>query len=164
MKISQQDQRLEISDNPLMMWFPAGLFTAVGAAFIVLGVQEAGRGQAPYVVAAAIGIGAVGVFVGVHVARQAECITVDIDRLTRRVTLTGQLLWRRRSRVWAFNEIAGLEVEEGEDDDGDPIWRAWIRLVGGERVAMTASWRHSCEDLMVAVERGRAALGLGRAR
>lgn len=159
MKTTVRGTRIELCDNPVMMWPVVVLFTLVGAAFVALGVQEAARGASPPARAAAFGVGCIGLFMGAFAARHAERITVAIDRPGRRVFLTGWLPWRRRERSWSFDEIAGFELEEDTDDDDGRTWRAWIRLASGERVAMMANVRHHRDDVARAVELANQGLG-----
>lgn len=159
MKIEERGYCVQLRDNPAILWLPAGLFGFVGATFIVLAAKEAGRGGPPLATAGAMAVGSMGVFMGLFAAREAERIVVDIDRLHRRVTRTTSLLWRRCSQSWSFDEIADFELEEARDEDGDPIWRAWMRLANGERIAMMAIFRPGRDATAATVERARAALG-----
>lgn len=148
-----------LTDSQPIVWIVAGLFAFVGACFLALAVQETARGHVGLPVAGALLAAIIGLVSAGYAARTAERLTLDLDRLRRTVTLTGRLPWRRRSTTWRFTDVAGVEVEEDQDSDGDPIWRTVLVLRAGDRVPLMANWRHDREHCERYRDTATAALG-----
>lgn len=137
-----------LSDSTPILWLLAGLFGFVGACFLVLAAKELERGNPGLPAAGAMAAGFAGIIVAFYAAGQAERLILRADRLRRTVHLSGRLPWRRRDMSWQRHEIMGVEIEQDEDSDGDPIWRAVLALETGEHVPLMACWRHdraACE-------------------
>ena len=127
-------------DNPMLLLLPAGIFAAVGACFLVIGVGEVGRG-ALLPALGAFAAGLVGLLSGFVAANHAEPISVTFDRGSRRVSMSCRLPWRRHSETWHFDEVETVEPEEWDDGDGGPMWRPVLVLKSGRRIPMMANWR-----------------------
>lgn len=159
MKLGVRNRPDSVSDSTPMVWVLAGLFAIVAGAFLALAVQETARGKVGLPVAAAMAVGFIGLVAATFAAGQAERRTLSVDRLRRTVHLSGRLPWRRRGTSWKRGDISGVEIEQDEDSDGDPIWRTTLVLGSGERVPLMACWRHDrdyCERLL---EQTRQLLG-----
>jgi hypothetical protein len=65
---------------------------------------------------------------------------------------------RRRRETLSRAEIAGVEVEQGKDSEGDPYFTAWLVLRDGRRVAVKEG--HVAQAIENDARRLRQALGV----
>ena len=65
-----------------------------------------------------------------------------LDLTRRSVTVIRWGILGRRTRQFRLDQIESVEVEEGKDSDGDPMWRPIMRLRGGEAVRLSELWEH----------------------
>jgi hypothetical protein len=67
---------------------------------------------------------------------------VQLDLTRRRLRLARFGLAGRHVRQLSFGDLESVEVEQGTDDDGEPIWRPIVRLRSGEPVTLSQLWSH----------------------
>jgi hypothetical protein len=67
---------------------------------------------------------------------------IRLDLTRRLLTLVRSGLQGRQVRRLSFNELEALELVQGADSDGDPIWRPAARLRSGELVLLSELWSH----------------------
>jgi hypothetical protein len=67
---------------------------------------------------------------------------VQMDLVRRRLRLVRFGLSGRRVRRFAFDELEGVELQQGTDSDGGAVWRPAIRLQSGELVLLSELWSH----------------------
>lgn len=152
--MATSDSPFTFRDNPSLVLLPAGIFAVVGACFLVLGVQEVGRG-ARLPALGALAVGSIGLLCGYLAALHAERLSVTVDRRGRRISLVGRLPWRRRVETWDFDQVATVEPEAWDDGDGGPMWRPVLVLKGGRRVPLMANWRRDRELVLDVCRRAR---------
>jgi hypothetical protein len=75
---------------------------------------------------------------------------VQLDLTRRLLTLVRLSLLGQRVRRLSFNELASVELIEGADSDGDPVWRPAARLRSGEVVLLSELWSHDNEEVRAA--------------
>jgi len=85
---------------------------------------------------------------------QCSATVVQLDLTRRQVTLVRTGLSGRRLRRLQFTELTSVELAESKDTDGDPMWRAAVRLVSGESVLISELWSHDHKEVLA----GAAAL------
>jgi hypothetical protein len=73
---------------------------------------------------------------------------IELDLTRQRLTLTRSGLLRRDVRRLSFAELAGVELVQGKDSDGDPIWRPAARLQSGELVLLSELWSHDKQGVL----------------
>ena len=162
MKIEESPESLILRDQPGCIWGLGVFFLLIGALF-VLGplVLFSDRAEQPWTVnGLAVVMGLAGVGAGVWVLR-VPLTTITFDRLDRAVTVRSWGLRRERNRRWTFAQVAGFQVVEEKDSEGDPVYRLQMELHGGEMVWLTYVHLHFRDSYDQAAQRARQFLGLG---
>ena len=67
---------------------------------------------------------------------------LQLDLTRRTLTLIRWGILGRRVRQLRIEHLEGVELEQGKDSDGDPIWRPLMRLRGGETLRLSELWEH----------------------
>lgn len=75
-----------------------------------------------------------------------------------RVTIVQATPLRRRREALSRHDVAGVEVEQGQDSEGDPYFTAWLVLRDGRR--FPAKEGHVAQAVENDARRLRQALGL----
>ena len=144
MRITREGGRITLRDRVAPYW-ALGLFLLAGG---ILGVAaplglatNAGDLQrwerlASLVVGSGVAAGALW-WLAQNPATEA---TLDLTR--RLLTLVRWGLLGRRVRRLSLSELETLELVQGADSDGDPIWRPAVRLRSGELVLLSELWSH----------------------
>jgi hypothetical protein len=73
---------------------------------------------------------------------QNPATEVRLDLTRRLLTLVRSGVQGRRERRVAFAELEAVELVQGKDSDGDPIWRPGVRLRSGEQILLSELWSH----------------------
>jgi hypothetical protein len=74
--------------------------------------------------------------------------TVQLDLTRRLLTLVRTGLHGRKVRRLPFTELTSVELNQSKDSDGDPLWRAAIRLGSGEVIPLSELWSHDREAIL----------------
>lgn len=125
-----------------------------------LGLATNANELEPWERLASLGIG-VGVSIGAAwwLARNPKT-HVQLDLARRRVQVVRTGLSGRHVRRLSFDELEIAEVEQGNDDEGGPIWRPVVRLRNGQRVLLSELWSHDRVGVAEGVAVVAAACGL----
>jgi hypothetical protein len=67
---------------------------------------------------------------------------VRLDLTRRLLTLVRVGVLGRQERRLPFAELREVQLAQGKDSDGDPIWRPAARLQSGELVLLSQLWSH----------------------
>jgi hypothetical protein len=67
-------------------------------------------------------------------------IEVDLTRRNLRIVRLG--ITGRQVRQLPFDQLQNVELEQGSDSDGDPIWRPVVRLRSGGLLLLSELWSH----------------------
>jgi hypothetical protein len=123
-------------DRPAPFW-ALGLFLLAGGLVAVampLGLATNADTLEPWERLASIGVG-LGVSTGAlwWLAR-SPAMQVQLDVTRRRLRLVRLGLSGRLVRELSFDDLAGVEVEQGSDDDDGLVWRPAVRLRSGELI------------------------------
>jgi hypothetical protein len=73
---------------------------------------------------------------------------LELDLTRRLLTLVRFGLLGRQVRRLSFTELAAVELVQGKDSDGDPIWRPAARLQSGELVLLSELWSHDKQGVL----------------
>jgi hypothetical protein len=143
-RIKRNDSHISIRDRPAPFWV-LGLFLLAGGVIAVampLGLATNAEDLEPWqrLASAAVGVGVAAGALWWLVRSPATQVQLDLSRRQLRIVRSG-LLGRQVRRV-AFEELGGVEVEQGTDDDGGSVWRPALRLRSGEIVLLSVLWSH----------------------
>ncbi len=150
MKISEEEEHLTIQDNPGLSWLLAALFMAIGglAAAGPLGLfsnaSELTMGSRALIFI----FGMVGIAVGGFVLRGAPLSTSTVDRRTHQVTVARRNLFGGVSAQIDFSEIERVEIDQSQNEMGNPIFQVLLVLKNGKTVPVSVLWdedRQGCE-------------------
>jgi hypothetical protein len=153
MRVSREGGVILLRDRPGPYWL-LGLFLLFGgllSLLMPLGLASNAAELEPRERAGSMLVG-LGVAIGAlwWLARNpATWVRLDLTR--RRVGLVRIGITGRHVRTFPLDQIAGLDVEQGADSDGDPIWRPVLRIRNGERVALSQLWSHDEKEVKAAV-------------
>ena len=67
---------------------------------------------------------------------------VQLDLTRRTLRLVRWSVLGRQMRRLSFDQLETAVVEQGEDSDGDAVWRPAVRLRDGEVVLLSELWSH----------------------
>jgi hypothetical protein len=150
-RIKRDGGQITLRDRPAPFW-ALGLFLLAGGLVAVampLGMATNAGDLEPWERLATIGVG-VGVSTGAlwWLAR-SPATRVQLDLTRHRLRLVRFGLSGRLVRQLSFDELSHVEVEEGSDDEGGPVWRPALRLRSGELVLLSELWSHDQESVRV---------------
>jgi hypothetical protein len=143
-RITRDGGQITIRDQPGPFW-GLGLFLLAGGLVAIampLGLATNAGALEPWERLASMGIG-LGVSAGAlfWLARN-PATRVELDLTGRHLRLVRFGLSGRVVLRFAFNDIAGVEVEQGTDDEGGLTSRPALRLRTGERILLSELWSH----------------------
>jgi hypothetical protein len=143
-RINRDGGQITMRDRPAPFW-AVGLFLLAGGLVVVampLGLATNAHTLEPWQRLASIAVG-VGVSTGAlwWLAR-SPATRVQLDLSRRRFRLVRFGLSGRLVRQFSFDDLAGVEVEQGVDDEGGAVWRPAVRLRSGELVLLSELWSH----------------------
>jgi hypothetical protein len=149
--------QLTLHDSPGCYWLFGLFFIAVGSLFVAgpLGLFSDLEEVSVPVRAVTLLLGLAGVGAGIYVIYGAPETQTVFDAQTGEVRLKRRGLFRRETIEHSLSEIAAVYVEEGQDSEGDAIYRPTMRLWTGDEIRLSALWLHhraACEDTVKAVE------------
>lgn len=144
MRITREGGQITLRDRVAPYW-ALGLFLLSGG---VLGIamplglaNNAGELQ-PWERLTSLGIG-IGVSAGaLWWLAQNPATELRLDLTRRLLTVVRSGVLGRQVRRLAFNELEAVELVQGADSDGDPMWRSAARLRSGELVLLSELWSH----------------------
>jgi hypothetical protein len=144
---------LTLRDRAAPFW-ALGLFLLAGGVVAVampLGLASNADDLERWERLASIGIG-LGVIAGAlwWLAR-SPATQVELDLTRRRVRLVRLGLRGRQVGQLSFDDLAGVEVEQGADTDGGTVWRPVVRLRTGAVVLLSELWSHDQADVQNSV-------------
>jgi hypothetical protein len=142
MRIVRHGGTITLRDRAAPYWF-LGLFLFSGGLLAIampLGLAANADELKTWERLASLFIG-VGVSAGAlwYLARFPATV-VHLDLTRRLLTLVRIGLTGRQVRRLQFTELASVELAEGKDSDGDPMWRPAVQLGTGERVLISHLW------------------------
>jgi len=144
MRIIREGGLITLKDRVAPYW-ALGLFLLAGGAMGIampLGLATNAGELQPWERLASLGIG-VGVSAGaLWWLAQNPRTEVRLDLTRRLLTLVRLGVLGRRERQHSFTELEAVELVQGKDSDGDPIWRPAARLRSGELVLLSQLWSH----------------------
>jgi hypothetical protein len=156
MRIIRDGGRITLRDQAAPYW-ALGLFLLAGGVLAIaapLGLASNAGGLESWERLASLGLG-VGVASGaLWWLAQNPATEVRLDLTRRRLTLVRFGLLGRKVRQLSFTELEAVELVQGADSDGDPIWRPGARLGSGELILLSELWTHD----EAAVRAGAAAV------
>ena len=144
MRITRHGGHISIRDRPGPFW-ALGLFLLAGGVIAVampLGLATNVGDLAPWQRLASAGIG-LGVGTGaVWWLVRSPGTQVQLDLARRHLRLVRSGVTGRRVRRFGFDDLEGVEIEEGTDSEGGSVCRPVLRLRSGERVYLSELWSH----------------------
>ncbi len=142
MKTERSEGKLIIKDQPGLLWFLGFLFVAVSTVFVLgpLCLFSNNREVSAFTRVFSFLMGCIGVSVGLWVIERHPQITSVFNRVSGRLELTRWNLLRRSAsqREVGLAEIRDVQLVEGKDIDGDPIYGIQLLLRSGEEIALSA--------------------------
>jgi hypothetical protein len=150
MRITREGGLITLRDRVGPYWF-LGLFLLSGGALGIaaplgLAVNADELGLPGRLTSLAIGFG---VSAGaLWWLAQNPSTKVQLDLTRRLLTLVRSGLLGRQVRQVSFKELAAVELVQGADSDGDPIWRPAVRLRSGEVVLLSQLWNHDKKGVL----------------
>jgi hypothetical protein len=143
-RIKHNGGLITIRDQPAPFW-ALGLFLLAGGVVAVvmpLGLATNADSLAPWERLASIGVG-LGVVAGaLWWLSRSPATLVQLDLTRRRLRLVRFGLAGRHVRQLSFDDLESVEVEQGTDDEGGPIWRPIARVRSGRPVTLSELWSH----------------------
>jgi hypothetical protein len=144
MRIIREGGLITLWDRPAPYW-ALGLFLLAGGVLSIgmtLGIATNAVAPEPWQRLSSLLVG-VGVTAGaIWWLAQNPATEVRVDLTRQLLTLVCSGVQGRRVRRLHFTELASVEIVQGKDSDGDPIWRPAIRLGSGELVLLSHLWSH----------------------
>jgi len=155
-RITRNAGQVSIRDQAAPFWL-LGLFLLAGGVLAVampLGLATNAGELALWERLASIGVG-VGVIAGAlwWLAR-SPATHVQLDLLHRHLQLVRFGLSGRQVRRLSFDDLEGVEVEQGTDDEGGSVWRPVLHLRSGQLALLSELWSHdqaAVEEVVAAV-------------
>jgi len=136
-----------------------GLFLLAGGVVAVampLGLASNAADLEAWERLASIGIGLGGIAGALWWLARSPASQVELDLTRRSVRLVRLGLRGRQVRLLSFDDLGGVEVEQGTDNDGGTVWRPVVRLRTGAVVFLSELWSHDQagvqESLIVVAE------------
>lgn len=164
MRVVDRDGIVAVQDSPGLHWILGLLFLVVGGLCIAgpLGLFHSRDslgwlGRSLFML-----MGTVGAVTGLWVLCGSPRSTLEVDRRRDRVRLRRRGLRGRQTWTWAIREIAGVQVVESKDSDGDPVFRLEVVARDGAAVPVSVLWTHGREPAEATATRLREALGAPR--
>src|SRR4051794_4732393 len=134
MKITREGGLITLRDRVGPYWF-LGLFLLSGGVLGIampMGLANNAGELEPWERLTSLAIG-VGVSAGaLWWLAKNPATKLELDLTRRLLTLVRSGLLGRQVRRLSFAELAAVELVQGADSDGDPIWRPAARLQSGE--------------------------------
>jgi hypothetical protein len=150
MRIVREGELITLRDRVGPYWF-LGLFLLSGGVLGIaapLGLAVNADEMAPSGRLTSLAIG-FGVSAGaLWWLAQNPATKVQLDLTRRLLTLVRSGLLGRQVRRLSFNELAAVELVQGSDSNGDPIWRPAVRLQSGEVVLLSQLWNHDKKGVL----------------
>jgi hypothetical protein len=161
-RIKRDPGRITIRDRPGPFW-ALGLFLLAGGLLAVamsLGLATNAGDLEPWERLVSIALG-LGVSTGAlwWLARSPASL-VEVDLTRRRFRLLRVGLRGRMVRQFSFDDLAGIEIEQGTDDEGGRVWRPTARLRSGELVRLSELWSHDQAEVAEGTAILAAAIGV----
>jgi hypothetical protein len=144
MRIIREGGQITLRDRVAPYW-ALGFFLLAGGAMAIampLGLATDAGELEPWERLASLAIG-VGVAAGaLWWLGQNPATEIRLDLTRRLLTLMRSGVLGRREQRISFTDLESVELVEGKDSDGDPIWRPAARLRSGEMVLLSHLWSH----------------------
>ena len=154
MRIIREGGHITLRDRVAPYWF-LGLFLLAGGMLAIaapLGLATNAGELEPWERIASLVIGT-GVAAGaIWWLAQNPATVVRLDLTHRFLTVERSGVIGRRTQRLSFKELLSVELVQGADSDGDPIWRPGARLQTGELLLLSQLWSHD----LTAVRAGAA--------
>jgi hypothetical protein len=143
-RITRSGGKITIRDRPGPSW-GLGLFLFAGGVLAMampLGLATNAGELQPWERLASFGIG-LGVSGGaIWWLQRSSGTRVELDLARRRLRVVRFGIAGRQVRELAFGEMGTVQVEEGADSEGDPVWRPAALLRDGETLRLSVLWSH----------------------
>jgi hypothetical protein len=153
MRITREGGLIIVRDQTGPYWFLVLFLLSGGALGIAapLGLANNAGQLEPWERLTSLAIG-IGVSLGaLWWMAQNPSTRLELDLTRRLLTLVRLGVNGREVRQFSFNELAAVELVQGKDSDGDPIWRPAARLQSGELVLLSELWSHDKEGVLAGV-------------
>jgi hypothetical protein len=147
---------ITLRDRAAPFW-ALGLFLLAGGVLAVampLGLASNAGDLEPWELLASIGIGLCVIAGALWWLTRSPATQVELDLARRSVRLVRLGLRGRQVRQLSFDDLEGVEVEQGTDNDGGTVWRPVVRLRTGAVVFLSELWSHDqagVQESLVAV-------------
>lgn len=141
------DGKLILQDAPGCLWLFGAFFVFVGSIFVYGSLGGfTNYDRVPWwAIAFSFFMGAIAVGVGIWQIALHPSSKVIINPRTKIVFQRQRGLFKKADRNFRFEEIRRFSVEQGEDGEGDPIWKLELILMSGETVELTSVWERNQE-------------------
>jgi hypothetical protein len=153
LRVNREGGQIVLRDRPGPFW-ALGLLLLSGAALALAMPLGLATNSEDF----AIGERLIGVAIGLGVGAGAlwwlvrnPGTRVQLDLTRRHLRLLRVGLGGRRIRRIDFQQIDGVQVEQGTDSDGCVIWRPAVRLKNGELLLLSELWSHDEKEIKRAV-------------
>lgn len=144
MQAEQTETELIIRESPGCLWMFGLFFAFVGGVFVygsLGGLADYDR-QAPWMLALAFLMGAIGIAAGIRIIYRAPITQIVINRVENEVLMTRYGLFGRQKTLYNFDEIEQFCLIEERDSEGDEIWSLGMKLINDETVKITSLPSH----------------------
>jgi hypothetical protein len=143
-RITRHGGLISIRDQAAPFW-ALGLFLLAGgvvALAMPLGLATNAAGLSLWERLACVALG-VGVSAGaLWFLRQSPATHAQLDLTRRHLRIIRLGLSGRHVRELPLDDLERVEVEQGTDSEGGPVWRPAVRLRSGELVLLSELWSH----------------------
>jgi hypothetical protein len=144
MRIWREGGVISMRDRAAPFWL-LGLFLLAGGIMGIampLGLANNAGDLEPWerLTSLLIGMGVSGGALWWLAQNPSTMIRLDLTRCT--VTLVRWGILGRQERQLRFDHLECVDVEQGKDSDGDPIWRPLVRVRDGETLRLSELWEH----------------------
>ena len=148
---------LTLADQPGCFWLFGLFFLLIGGVVVagLLGLftnlKEVSLPEKAF--AWVLALSAIGV--GAYIAYDSPGSRVSFDRQKGSVVIRRKGLMRKQTLQYSLLEVETIFLREGQDIDGDPVYRLTMRLRSGEEVELSWLWLHGKDKLEKVAERAR---------
>jgi hypothetical protein len=150
MRITRQGGLITLRDRVGPYWF-LGLFLLSGGVLGIampLGLANNAGELEPWERLTSLAIGIAVSAGALWWLAQNPGTRLELDLTRRLLTLVRFGLLGRQVRRLSFTELEAVELVQGADSDGDPIWRPAARLRSGELVLLSQLWDHDKKGVL----------------
>lgn len=147
--INASDSQIILHDRPGCFWLFGMFFLTIGGIFVigVLGLFNNLEEASIWVRLFTLVLGMAGMGAGAYIIDRSPRSQAVWDLSARRLTLIRTGLFSKEQSQYNFSEIDQYMVEQGEDSDGNQIYRPALQQIDGSRTPISLLWNHNREDV-----------------